>query len=235
MHIPKNIIYVAGFIYPGISDYIYTPSPDKPFNNMKRYIAIFLMLITGCTVANAASPAIICSPDGNLKMTVNTDDCISYSVSRNDAPLIDSIRIYLSIAEAPVFGQHPRLKSIKKYSSDEVIRPTVPLKRSEINNDYNAIVMRFEGGYSVEFRVFDCGVAHRFITGRHGSANVISEGYNVSVAGNATAHLQLPEGFRTAYEEPYSHLPLDRWDSSARMATLPALLEMPDGTLMLFA
>lgn len=235
MHIPKNIIYVAGFIYPGISDYIYSPSPDKPFNNMKRYIAILLMLLAAGSVANAASPAIICSPDGSLKMTVNTNDCIYYSVSRNDVPMIDSIRISLSIAEAPVFGLKPRLRNIKKYSSDEVIRPTVPLKHSEINNDYNAIVMRFEGGYSVEFRVFDCGVAHRFITGRHDSANVISEGYNVSLASNAIAHLQLPDSFRTAYEEPYSHLPLDRWDSSARMATLPALLEMPDGTLMLFS
>lgn len=175
------------------------------------------------------------SPDGHIGVTVNITDSISYSVSRDGTPLIESVTIALTPDGVKPMGVKPRLKKVKRSSVNETITPVVPLKQSEISNTYNSATMQFAGGYAVELRVFDNGVAHRFTTDCNGSADIISEQYAVRPAGAVTAHLQQPGGFKTPYEEPYTHMPLAEWKSDGKMATLPALMERPDGTLMLFS
>ena len=186
-------------------------------------------------VMSASADTRIQSPDGSVELSVSLGDSIRYSVSKNGEQLIKSISIAMAPEAAPVMGVNPRLKKVSRKSVNETITPAVPLKHSSVSNSYNSAVMQFDNGYSVEFRVFDNGVAHRFATSGKGDMNILHENYNVTLAAPATAHIQQPGGFKTAYEEPYTHKPLNEWQYTDRMATLPALMENADGTLMLFS
>lgn len=185
--------------------------------------------------AYGAEPTRIVSPDGSMELNVSLGDSICYSVSKDGVTLIDRVSIAMAPEGKPVMGVKPRLTKVSRKSVSDTIRPVVPLKYSAVPNSYNAATMQFAGGYAVEFRVFDDGVAHRFLTSGKGTDNIVSEDYNVTLAGPATAHLQHPGSFKTAYEEPYNHTRLSDWRYIDRMATLPALMERPDGTLLLFS
>lgn len=202
--------------------------------NMRRILkAIFAMAITGAALAcSGATHTRVLSPNGKIELTIEVGDEISYSVCKDGHRLIDTVRIALHTEEGASAGKHPKLKSVKRGSKKETITPPVSFKHSVINNEYNSAVLKFNGGYEVEVRVFDNGAAHRFATSLGGEMNVISEEYSVSLSPDATAHVQLPGGFKTSYEDSYSHLGMNDWRS---MATLPALIENPDGTLMLFS
>ena len=204
---------------------------------MKDYFKILCgaALAVSFPLAAAGAATVIDSPDGSIRLQVNVGDSLSYSVSRNGSPLIERIAIALSTEDSPTFGVNPRLKKTNRKSVSEKLSPAIALKHSEIDNNYNGAVMQFQGDYAVEFRVFDNGVAHRFITYGKGDRNVLSEDYTVTLAGDATAHLQQPGGFKTSYEEAYTHTPLSGWNYYDRMATLPALMERPDGMLLLFS
>ena len=192
-------------------------------------------LIAAMPLAAVASPTNILSPDGRLELAVNLGDSISYSVSKDGVKLIDHINIALVPEGSATMGVKPRLKKTKRGVVNETLNPAVSLKHSSVENAYNSAVMTFANGYSVEFRVFDDGVAHRFATTGKGEVNILSEDYNVTLAVPATAHIQQPGGFKTAYEEAYTHKLLSEWGNGDRMATLPALMETADGTLMLFS
>lgn len=192
-------------------------------------------LIVSMPLSVSASTTVLNSPDGSIRLNVTLGDSISYSVEHHNKPLIQSVRIAMATEESPVFGVKPHLKKVKRQSVDETITPVVALKHSTITNKYNSAVLQFDGGYAVEFRVFDNGVAHRFITSGKGEINVVSEDYNVTLANDAIAHLQQPGGFKTSYEEPYTHMKMADWNYTDKMATLPALMEHPDGTMLLFS
>ena len=203
-------------------------------NNLLKFLCTAATAVV-LSVVSASADTRIQSPDGSVQLDVSLSDSIRYSVSKDGNLLIKNISIAMAPEAAPVMGVNPRLKKVSRKSVNETITPTVPLRHSSVSNSYNSAVMQFDNGYSVEFRVFDNGVAHRFATSGKGDMNIMHEDYNVTLAAPATAHIQQPGGFKTAYEEPYTHKPLNEWQYTDRMATLPALMENADGTLMLFS
>lgn len=63
-------------------------------------------------------------------------------------------------------GANPKLLKATSKSIQEELTPIVPLKYSTVSNNYNQLVLKFKGDYSVEFRAFNDGLAYRFITNK---------------------------------------------------------------------
>ena len=78
-----------------------------------------------------------------------------------------------------VLGENPKVSKASTQSVDEIIRPVIPFKFSNIRNHYNQLHLKFSGNYSVEFRAFDDGVAYRFITNKKGEVEVMNEVFQV--------------------------------------------------------
>ncbi len=68
-------------------------------------------------------------------------------------------------------GIHPKLNKVVRQNVNEELTPIVPLKFSTITNRYNQLLLKFKGGYSVEFRAFDDGFAYRFLTDQRRARN----------------------------------------------------------------
>ncbi|MFD2826761.1 glycoside hydrolase family 97 protein [Leeuwenhoekiella polynyae] len=166
----------------------------------------------------------VVSPKGDLELSISIGDAISYSVKKRGTTVLENNTLALTISGRKL-GEMPKVKSSKKTSAREESQPVVPLKFSVLNYQYKGIRINFKGDYSVEFRVFDEGVAYRFITGFKGAIEVKSEDFTVNLAEEFTAHLQQTPSFKTSYEYPYSHIKTSEFKAGSNKSTLPVLLE----------
>ena len=164
------------------------------------------------------------SPNGELRVVINLDDKIYYSIIAGDEKL--TVNNHLSLVlKNETLGLNPRLINSKKSKVNEVIEPVVALKYDVVPNVYNNLVLKFKGNYSVEFRAFDEGIAYRFITNKKKEIEVVNENFAVNFPNNYFLHLQQTGAFKTSSEEEYSHIESIHWKSSDKMSTLPILID----------
>ncbi|MCO6149701.1 glycoside hydrolase family 97 protein [Flavobacterium sp. NRK1] len=166
----------------------------------------------------------VISPDGSIKIAITLSDKIYYSLLVENKVLMSDGFLGLNLRNK-VLGANPKLLSSKTGHITEIIKPAVPLKFSSVSNDYNYLMLNFKGSYSVEFRVFNDGIAYRFITSEKGDIEVINEDFAINFPDNYLLHLQQPDGFKTSSEEAYTHIESKDWKAADKMSTLPVLIE----------
>ena len=194
---------------------------------------IVALVVAGC----AAFPAVgkttsykVASPSGELELDVDVENGLSYSLSKKGKRVVDKASVGIEFGEGK---KGVKVKGVRRWSHNGVVHPVVPMKFSSIEDNYNSLLLRMDGNYAIEFRVMDDGVAHRFVTSMPDSINVISETFELSVPEDSFMHLQQTGGFKTSYEEPYTHKRVTDWTSDEKMSTLPVLMER-DGNVVLF-
>ena len=114
------------------------------------------------------------SPDGSISVEVKLNHQISYSVYSGENLLLKDCSLSLQLSNGEV-GFSPRVKKAKTTLVDETVKRAVPMKNSEVRNHYNLLSLTMDDGYSVEFRVYDCGFAYRFILNKEGEIEVLNE------------------------------------------------------------
>lgn len=193
---------------------------------MKVY-KLFALLLTFATAWGSHLSAKVIdvkSPNGELNLSVDVKDKIYYSVSYGNDLLLKDCYLNLQL-ENEILGNNPKLRSTKKGVIDESVKREIPLKNAVVKNHCNTLRMNFAGNYAVEFRVFDNGVAYRFITDKKGENIVMGEDFVLNFPANYKAHLSQPNGFKTSYEYPYTHVNTEEYKATDRMTYLPILLE----------
>ena len=189
---------------------------------MKRHLSLLMILCWGILL-HAQTESELSSPNGEIKVTLNITDKIYYSIAYDGDVLLKDNSLQLTLKDE-VLGQNPRLRRRKYVSVDEQLTPVMPLKFSTVTNQYNQLTLTFKN-YSVEFRAYDDGVAYRFVTSRKGEVEVLGEEFAVNFPDDYLLHLQQPGGFKTSYEEPYTHVFSNEWKPSDKMSVLPVLID----------
>lgn len=189
---------------------------------MKRHLSLLMILCWGILL-HAQTESELSSPNGEIKVTLNITDKIYYSIAYDGDVLLKDNSLQLTLKDE-VLGQNPRLRRRKYVSVDEQLTPVMPLKFSTVTNQYNQLTLTFKN-YSVEFRAYDDGVAYRFVTSRKGEVEVLGEEFAVNFPDDYLLHLQQPGGFKTSYEEPYTHVSSNEWKASDKMSVLPVLID----------
>lgn len=189
---------------------------------MRRYLLLSMILFLALQL-HAQNKLELTSPNGEIKVSLTLSDKIYYSIDYNGEELLKDNYLQLALKNQ-VLGQNPKLRRQKRTSVNEQLTPVVPLKYSEVKNHYNQLLLTFKD-YSVEFRAFDDGVAYRFITSLKGDVEVSGEDFAINFPGEYQLHLQQPGGFKTAYEESYSHVQSNAWKPTDKMSVLPVLID----------
>ncbi|WP_308600224.1 glycoside hydrolase family 97 protein [uncultured Dysgonomonas sp.] len=190
---------------------------------MKHNLLLLLFLSIAFGIS-AQKKAELQSPNGEIKVSLSISDKIYYTISYNNDVLLEKNHLSLNLADETL-GLNPKLSGQKANKVNEVLTPVVPLKYSSVKNQYNSLLLTFKGDYSVEFRAFDDGIAYRFITNKKGDVEVLGEDFTINFPTNYLLHLQQPGGFKTAYEEPYTHVESNEWKATDRMSVLPILID----------
>lgn len=162
------------------------------------------------------------SPDGRLKAEVSVGERIGYTVSCGDDIILRSSEIGMILRDRSL-GQDAVLKSTERESVDRTEECLFPISDANIRDCYNSLTLNMKGGYSVEFRAFNDGIAYRFITDLKGDIEVLDERFSLEFPGNTDAVLSLNRGFKTSYEQPYTVIPVGDIRQDGQVSYLPVL------------
>ena len=204
---------------------------------MKKVVSIssslWLLLLLFAAQMHAATQDVY-SPDKKLKVSVNTAGQIAYSVYAGDDLLLKDCSLRLDLGDE-VLGTSAVLKTVKRGTIHETIKPEITFKNAVVENNCNSLLLNFKGDFSVEFRVFDDGVAYRFITARKGQIDIYDETCGINFGSDYLAHISQPNSFKTSYEYPYTHIHTTDYKANDKMTYLPILLENEQGYKILIS
>ena len=189
---------------------------------MKRISIIVLTFFMGLAVSAQRTESVV-SPDGQIKVSVTVSDRIYYSVTSHGETLLKDSRLSMTLRDRTL-GEEPKLRSSKVVSVSNTVNPLFAFKFSTVEDNYSLLTLTFAGGYKIEWRVYDDGVAYRFITDIKGDIEVMSEEATLALTSDSELVLQQPGGFKTSHEEKYTKAKSGSWKADDKMSELPIVI-----------
>ena len=183
----------------------------------------FILMAAACISGFAQKVVTAQSPDGQTSVKVTLSDRIYYDVVSHDETLLEQSVIGMQLRDKTL-GEKPALRKKSVRTVKETITPLFPLKFSQVENNYTLLTLDMKGGYAVEFRLYNDGVAWRMKTSLPGEIEVMQENTRFQLADECNLVLQQPGGFKTSCEESYSVVKSNEWKASDRMTELPVLI-----------
>ena len=185
---------------------------------MKKF-CLALAVFT-CHFCVAAGKKEINSPDGKIRVVVEATDKVFYSVYYNGNLLLAPSVINMILADGTTLtGKLKFRKTSSRRIHSNIISP-VPEKRINIPDVYNELTIRFRQPISLVFRVYNDGLAYRFLTHLADSIIIKDEIAEYNFPDNHPIYF--PEVvkrdnadiFHTSFEEPYQVKPMDSLTNS---------------------
>ncbi len=144
--------------------------------------AIALPFISSCQNSIGDKFTELSSPDKKLEIQLfgeNGSSILHYSLLWKDSLLVDLSPIGLNL-EGEEF-EELSVKNIERFEKDSLFSPVIASKRKVFRDHYSAIRINFEQPLSLEVRMYDEGLAFRWI-GRSGTdLKVLDETFEVNV------------------------------------------------------
>ncbi|WP_324670731.1 glycoside hydrolase family 97 protein [Hymenobacter sp. GOD-10R] len=177
-----------------------------------------------------SAPIDLLSPDKRIKISVDLQNRLSYSVALNGSTLLSKSYLQLNLANQPL-GEKAQLRKKSFTTVNTTSRPVVSLKNSTVTNHYNQLRLDFKNDFSVEFRAYNDGIAYRFITNKKDSVVVNSEDVHLQFAEPVETSYLETGSFKTSYEILYKRKDLGAVDKQ-KMSVLPILFDTKKGKLL---
>jgi alpha-glucosidase len=195
---------------------------------IKRLVYLWLFMSFILTGVLHSESYNISSPDKNITVKVGIQDGIYYSVSFLDKEILKPSSISLTLRRMGKLGIKPTVKDAQRRSVNEKIHPVVRIKSEVVPDVYNELYLEFQKNYSLVFRVYNDGIAYRWITNFQEDTEVVDEEVVYNFSGNHHVYFPFEESFFTHQERLYSYQPLSQV-SADKMAYPPILIDIPDG------
>lgn len=196
-----------------------------------RLTAFFVCCLVAATVS-AQNTYTLNSPDGALRLVVETKPSLSWQLSLRTQPITLPANLSMSFANIGVLGINPEIAKIDRVTTDLVLRPEVRQKSETLRDHYNEMTFFFKGDWGVVFRAYDKGVAYRFFTNFKGKVSVLDETFMFRPAVCKTVFFPEEDGFYSHNERLAQTLtPGDL--NEHRLASLATLVEVDKGVKVL--
>lgn len=173
----------------------------------------FLLFVSSVLSANHARDVL--SPDGKIRVRIEADTVLRYSIIFNNKVILEPSLIGIILQNGPsLAGKVSLTKATNRTVNATIISP-VPEKRRKIPDNFNEITLRFKQPFSVVFRVYNDGVAYRVVSHIKDSITVEDEiaefkfPANHPVYFSQVARRENADVFHTSFEEPYELKTLD--------------------------
>ena len=141
---------------------------------MKRRISISLICCLFTIGIYAQKQFIVKSPDGRTNATISLYDKVMYTIMHDGHLLLDASPLSLRLSNGEVWGENPRLRRSKINNVSQSIQSPF-YRKSEIKDEYTELILSFRGNWGLEFRVYNDGVAYRFVNQRKSPFTIASE------------------------------------------------------------
>jgi alpha-glucosidase len=190
-------------------------------------LATLTLAVSSAASGQRARQYQVQSPDGATQLTVDVGPQVAYSVTHRGKTLLSASPISLTLQGGRVLGAGDRVRSEARRQVRDSVLPLAPTKSEVVRDRYNELRLRF-GGYDLELRAYDEGVAYRWVLALGDSVVIGSEQATFALAGPATAIIGIDTTFMTHQEPVYHRVPLDTL-RNGRRSLLPALIALDGG------
>ena len=190
---------------------------------MKR---IFFGVFFGFIVSHSFSKDYkLTSPDGKIMLNVNAGSEIKWSATCNGQQVLEVTKIAMMLNNGKTLGENEIIRKATFSTINEIVKPVVPNKRSEINDNCNILKIIFKSGLSLHFRAYDDGVAYRFETIMKDDLTVNNEIADFQFPAGSHAWYPLEVSFMSHNERTFFYSSLDTIQDK-HLASLPALFQV---------
>ena len=183
-------------------------------------LTVTLLLLAGTSCNDSHKDRfLIKSPDGSVVLNVNCNDG-TYSIHYSGRILVDNAQAALVINGDTIGLKDSAIKEKGKRTEWET---TVLYRQKDVVKTHNYMLCNLKEGWQMEWRVFDDGVAYRFLASESKERIIIdNEILNVQFTGTPEITWAHSAGesspFKTSFENSYSVEPL------AKASDVPAFL-----------
>lgn len=184
----------------------------------------------------------VTSPNGRLTLSINCEKSCTWTLSIDGTPVSTGNRIGME-CELPkgaikLLGDKPKVQKVKQGQVRTKI--ATPLYRQKVITDhYNWLTLKMKGGYDIELRAYDQGVAYRLVTHMKDSLSIRNEFVEFRNTDKMDAFIPYQHGnpkediYETSFEDTYAFVPAGTQARTDRFAFLPILAKTGKGSLLL--
>ncbi|MGD8869628.1 MAG: glycoside hydrolase family 97 protein [Gemmatimonadales bacterium] len=173
----------------------------------------------------------VASPDDSLTVEIAVGDELTYSVTWRGRRLVGPSPVSMTLDDGTRIGPSADVRDVHRRQVDEMIVPVVPEKYSRIRDHFNELSLDFTGGWGLDVRAYDDGVAYRFRASGSGPITIAAEEFRLTLPDDPLVWLHAEESFLTHSERLYRQMRL-REVPRDTLASLPALVAWPDRPLL---
>jgi alpha-glucosidase len=191
---------------------------------MKRtFVLALLSVITGYWAI--AKEYKFSSPDNKISVTVTVGADIKWSATIEGKEVIYNSKIAMMLVNGRILGENEKVTKASLSKLNDIIRPVVANKRSEIKDNCNILTISFNSGFSLQFRAYDDGVAYRFETSFKDDITVKDEVSEFVFPEGSHSWYPLESSFMSHNERTFIYSSLDTI-AKKHLASLPTLFQV---------
>lgn len=199
-----------------------------------KYFFLLIVTVASLILTSAQKTKIfdVSSPDGNIKLHVETSGKIMWSVKDRDQIIIEPSSISLQL-QNETLGDKAIITSAKTEKINNTITAIHYIKAT-IPNNYNQLTLKCKGDYGLIFRVYNDAVAYRFFTKKKDSIIIKNEEANFNFTNDDSAFIPIQwdyrngQNFNSSFEALYHHITLSQFPKDS-LAFLPLLVDVGNG------
>ena len=184
-----------------------------------KIITVFLLLVLILPVSGQSYS--LMSPDNSIKIEITAGNYFSFRVFDNGTELMSPTTISLEIDK--IKPGDLQVKKSTQRSVNQIVKPIVPEKATQITDNFNELTLRFRNKLSLTFRAYNEGIAFRWESALPDSITVISEKVDAGFNSDDMCWYPLETSFYSHNERLYKNFRVKQV-SKDNLASLPALV-----------
>lgn len=176
------------------------------------------------------------SPDGRIAVNVSAGASVEWSMAVDGRQIVTPSQISMTLSDGTLWGGPAKVANVSRTSVDETL-PAVLYRSATVKDCHNSLILRFKGGWSLEFRVFNDGAAYRFATDTGTPFTVRSEQAEINFASDFGVFApyvamgtdgDYDSQFFNSFENIYTETTLSGLNQD-RLSFLPVMVDAGDG------
>ena len=188
-----------------------------------------------CLMAMTASAGNyeVCSPNGKVKVTVNTDETVKWAVDYDGKQVLLPSEIDIRLTQGKKQLGLGKVGKVARYSVSSSFE-TPFYKKAKVDDAYGQLLLYTSQKFTIEVRAYDDGAAYRLISGNTKPLLITNETAEFRFADDYQAFVPYVDDSRSewpygySFESYYDEQPLSKMFKDS-LAITPLAVCLPDG------
>ena len=207
---------------------------------MKKLMTIFVAALMAVSAFAAPKTYDLTSPGGKIKVTVESGEGLTYTLTHGGDLLVDKSEINMLLKDGTIYGGVQKAPKVTRRSVNQTL-PAITYKKSQVVDNFNEMTLKYKE-YSVVFRAYDEGMAYRFVS--HAKAPFFvesecaefnfAEDWNMWIPYVDQNNDTLESQYMNSFEGPYAYHKVSEYKKDSLSFT-PMMVDGPKGKKIVVA